>query len=301
MKKFFKTIIFLAVIAALFYGAYLSFRIIPENSFVIVFDHKNKRVDSVVSSGKKFIYKGLLFKNFSLIPYSSDGGFSSQIRMCIPGLEVLDEVTYDILIPVEISYRLNPKKIRMPADFKSRNFVKDMIEESLTKNFARELSILLKNGYSVELLESGYLNAEEKVFAGSKDFLNRNGIVISQIRINGIVRYPTNELYQSAKAFASEFLKLKNQYKLDVERAMQNIKLRNIELEDYYKELDKMSVVIKNNPAILKYIYIDKMSTGLKFYPPIDYSGYPLNLDETGVQSVPPKGQDIDNLKENIK
>ena len=68
------------------------------------------------------------------------------------------------------------------------------------------------------------------------------------------------------------------------------------EFELYLEKLTKVSSIIKDNPQILKYIYIDKMGDNIKVIISSDKTGIPGFLGESNDINPGVKG-DVDNLR----
>jgi hypothetical protein len=68
------------------------------------------------------------------------------------------------------------------------------------------------------------------------------------------------------------------------------------DFEFYYEKLLKISSLIKDNPNILKYIYIDKLGGNIKVIISSDKTGLPSMFGDLSESNSSVKG-DIDNLR----
>jgi hypothetical protein len=69
------------------------------------------------------------------------------------------------------------------------------------------------------------------------------------------------------------------------------------ENELYYEKLLKVSSMIKDNPEILKFIYIDKLGDDIKVIISSDKIGLPAMFSDTINNAKPGVKGDVDNLR----
>jgi hypothetical protein len=109
--------------------------------------------------------------------------------------------------------------------------------------------------------------------------------------------YPDTKLYQEA------LLKNREMRELDFSNKKQEILMKRqllkekSEFEFYFEKLSKVSTIIRDNPQILKYIYIDKMGDNIKVIISSDKTGIPAVFGETSDNSNPGVKGDVDNLR----
>ena len=69
------------------------------------------------------------------------------------------------------------------------------------------------------------------------------------------------------------------------------------ENELYFEKLLKVSSLLKDNPEILKFIYIDKMGDDIKVIISSDKTGMPSMFSEDSNGTKPDVKGDVDNLR----
>jgi len=69
------------------------------------------------------------------------------------------------------------------------------------------------------------------------------------------------------------------------------------ENELYFEKLLRVSSILKDNPEILKFIYIDKMGDDIKVIISSDKTGLPAMFNESSDGTKPGVKGDVDNLR----
>ena len=64
-----------------------------------------------------------------------------------------------------------------------------------------------------------------------------------------------------------------------------------------FEKLLRISSILKNNPEILKFIYIDKMGDDIKVIISSDKTGLPAMFNDSAEGTKPAAKGDVDNLR----
>lgn len=299
MKKFFRKVFLLALTVILIGGALLTVKYVKKHKFAVVIDKRNNMIAEVLEPGFSFIIRGLDYKNVSLRYFPINGVKKFNVKVMIPELADLEDDVYSIKFPVDVSYRVVPQKLNISLNDIDNDFIHSRMQSVIVSVFSKKLNNKFKEAYNPSQIEGIFIEIEADLMKEISSKIKFYGIEIVEIQRSGNVSFPGLEIYRTGLKYKKELLTLRQQNKLKREKLDNVLKMNDMSKENYRDNLKKMSALIKDNPLILKYIYIDKLVDSEKSVVPVDSSGYPLNLGNSVRTEVKKqtKSGEIDNLR----
>ncbi len=215
----------------------------------------------------------------------------------IPSLSSLTDDIYLIRIPLNISYRLSNENLPDPAYLSDKKQMDQYISNIASGICSTMLNDFLEPQYTRERLMLEQKRLNDDVAAEISRKLASLGIITEKFEFILPGYYPDTKLYQEA------LLKNREMRELDFSNKKHEILMKRqllkekSEFEFYFEKLSKVSTIIRDNPQILKYIYIDKMGDNIKVIISSDKTGIPAVFGETSDNSNPGVKGDVDNLR----
>ena len=297
MKTLIRLLIKLVVFISLIYGLYFSLYRSNNEELIVLRELKNNKVIQVCTSKYNFIWQGVLPWKFKIdkipVKYTS----IINITFKIPSLSALSDESYLIKLPSNINYSID--KTNMP-DISHMNSKTDLETYIFNKAAIICQSVLMQ--YIDPKYNKDDILRDEKVISESikseimKKFVNI-GIIVDKYEFISPGYYPENKLY------AEGLIQNKEMRDLDFSNRKQEILLseklikERYENELYFEKLLKISSLIKDNPEILKFIYIDKLGDDIKVIISSDKTGLPAMFSDNINNAKPGVKGDIDNLR----
>jgi hypothetical protein len=292
IKLLLKTFVFFLII----YSFIFSFYRLNENEYGLVKDNDNRIVAGFKSS-YNFIWQGSLPWKYKIEKIELKNSSLFDVVIQIPSLSSLADDIYFIRIPLNISYRINKENLPDLSFLSEKKYMDQYISGIASGVCSTMLIDYIEPQYSRErlLLEQKRLN--DDIAAEINRKLASLGIVTEKFEFILPGYYPDTRLYQEA------LLKNREMRDLDFSNKKQEILMKKqllkekSEFELYFEKLSKVSVLIKDNPQILKYIYIDKMGDNIKVIISSDKTGIPAVFGEASDNNNSGVKGDIDNLR----
>jgi len=287
IKLFIKILLLLLVIYGLFFSLYRA----ADGEIILLKDLSNNKNIHIFSSPVNFIWRGVMPWRYTASKMSVDNFTMINISIKMPSLSALDDDIYLIKLSADIEYQID--KTNLPNILYLLNS-KDNIEDYIAKK-AAAVSLTVLTAYIEPVYNKNRILSDEKIIADTiKDELIKktkgSGIIIHKVDFVLPGYYPDNKIYDRGVGLNEELAALNFKNKKDeIELNRQLIKDRKI-YELYYEKLLQISSIIKNNPEILKFIYIDKIGKDIKVI---------ISSDKTGVPAM--FGESLDKQKSDIK
>jgi len=115
------------------------------------------------------------------------------------------------------------------------------------------------------------------------------------VGVIGSVSIPGPEIYQEGVTLAAELRQIENTRQKDLlilENKLQKEDFRN---KKYLENLKEIAKLVKNNPDLLKYLYIKGFAKNVRAIITPDRTGLPFGLDFG--EKEPRTAGDVDNLR----
>jgi len=297
MNSLIRILIKILILAILVYLFIFTFYIARDDRIGIVKERSTGEVVLIFTNRFNFIWQGALPWVYNVEIADTRTASIMSVNIVIPSLSKLKDDIYCIKIPLSISYRLDRTNPPDKAVFRDRGvidaYVKDFIEAMCSSVLVNYLEPVYRRSDILKDEQVLYSTMISKLM----EKLKSAGIICDRLEIVSRGYFPEDELYREGLGRCKELRDL------DFVNMKQEITLKNrlfkekSEYELYYERLYRVSAMIKENPDILKYIYIDKMGDDIKVIISSDKTGIPVMfgspLDEKNADL---KG-DIDNLR----
>ena len=299
MKKLLRKLMVILVIFILGYLAYYPVFRIEEGNFALIEDRKDGINIGVLDSGFHFIPQGVLPDRISIIKFRKRKTEFFNLKIQIPLMVEMKSEFYSVKIPVSLLYQVNPAKLSV--DFhglrSDKMYFNRFLNKLLLGYFSKEFSQYLAPFYRGSTLKDNVEKEALDVYNIMREHCQRFGIEIIELRIIGDVQIPDMNTYLDGIRFYKEIMTLEKNSKKELiimESKLQRDKLHNAQL---YQKLNEISKLIKKNPDLLKYIYINKMADKVKVIVAPEKSGMPFGLDFRNKERDTKNKDEIDNLR----
>lgn len=295
MKGLFKKLFILLVLAAAVYVPLFSIQLLDEGELLAVENRETGRVIAVYNNKMNFVPWGTLFWEYRLCRFSDSRSLDFTVVIPIPPLQAMKSDHYSVKIPLRLNYRIDIAKL-FDQDYcaeygeKLDNYVKKQTDARL----ATELNQYLRPLYQPAKIESTINEIIGTVFQTCKEESAEQGIGIISFTKGGVPHVPDQAQFAEGLQFLAEIRQLEHKNAMAVMKLKNELALARFSDEDYYKKLGAISRLLKKNPDLIKYIYIDKLLGNVKVIIPSDLKDVVGNIGKGNFTS--PDG-DIDNLR----
>ena len=300
IRFFLKLVIIIIIMGAVGFGAWLSVSNVRQGELAVLEDYRNARVISIHGEGRHYIWQACIpvVYKVSILPVSRV--LSWDVIIPITGLADSEKSRFRIIVPVTFSYTLIPEKI---SDYQillsGGSKLESEIKKSLEGFIARQINEMLEPRYQRNALLAGVNSAVKDAAEKFDADYKKQGVTIDKFSLSGPVVLPSDDEYARAVRELAELARVKFENEKSFLLVNQKIREDRLLNSELYAKLREMSKIIKDNPDILKYIYIDKMSDNVKIIISSDKTGLPQSLDSELRESGPvqSKKKEIDNLR----
>jgi len=271
-------------------------RVSSDNEIGIVEDRTNKRVARTFSKPYNFIWEGAFPNWYSVYMIPCKKTANIIIRIPIPQLEDLKGDGYTMIIPLSVDYAIDGKKF---YDFEYLADGAKGLNELLAERIKGYLMKELKN-YFYPVFRREALNAEmeaiiKKVYDKAALQCRDTGLELSKLDLRGTASIPDYNVFNEGQAYIALIRKNENENEIELKKLKYRLERDKIEYQEFYSRLNKISEIVKKNPDMLKYIYIEKMAEKGRIIPSAEDFG---NLKIFNDKDRPKlKKGDIDNLR----
>jgi len=291
-----KFLIRILLLLVIIYGLFFSIYRVADDEIILLKDLSSNKNINIFSAPVSFIWQGVMPWKYTVSRMPVDNAAMINISVKIPSLSALDEDIYVIKLSADIGYRID--KTNLP-DILYLNSKGD-IEDYITKKAAAITWAVLSNYIEPVYNKRMILNNEKIITESVKQELIQKtkdlGIILNRVDFILPGYYPENRIYARGvvQNDALQDLDFKNKEdEIKLNRKLVEDKKNN---EIYYDKLLRISSIIRDNPNILKYIYIDKIGKDIKVIISSDKTGMPAMFDESLDKAKSDKKGDVDNF-----
>ncbi len=298
MKKTFVTIlIVIAILVACYVGLFSIHRAGPKDIGVV----KDLRTGTVVETFRRpwnFVWHGIMpwWYQVYRIPVERHGEF--EIIVPITNLKNLTNENYLIRIPIHAEYAIDKSTFtQINLLSRSGDTIEGLVRNQITGSFTRELYDFFDPLYQRERV---YREKDEiiiRVHESAKDLLKSYGLILESIRYTNVIILPDMATYAEGLRHSQELMRLDNRNEIILRELKGELERNRMENRRMYDKLTEISRIISKNPAVLKYIYIDKLSPNVKVILSSDRTGVPGFLEEKIDEDIQQNAGEIDNLR----
>jgi hypothetical protein len=295
LRKILFIIILLTVAGYLYVNCFF---IIEEGEFGLVRSEQTGDIIRVLDSGYQIIPEGIFPGEISLMTFRKRESRLFDLSIPIPSLEMTRSNFYAITIPVSIQYAISPERITLVTEEwgDNRHYIPHLLERFMTGYFVREFTPYFSPVYRRLELERDMdriiQSVSESLIAQGRAI----GIEITAFRLSGAVRLPDAGTFSDGLQYLRELMEVEKNNKKELIILRSKLERDEIYNKQFYKKLEEISKLIKGNPDLLKYMYIEKMADKVKVIITPEQSGMPFGLDFGSAEKEKRTG-DIDNLR----
>ncbi len=224
---------------------------------------------------------------------------SVELKIAIPPLGDLKSDFYRISIPVKLVATVDPRRLstepkRIAGD---RSAITAELKAALEGAFQKELSPYLAPLYNLNAIAANQAAIARAAIARGVEWGRGAGIYITSIEAAGNFQLPDQRTYNEGMQYYRDLQELERANKKQLIALATELEREKRLRAVYLEKLSEVSKLIRANPALLKYIYIDRLAGNVKVIIAPDKSGMPLGLDFGDAQEKGAKRGNIDNLK----
>ncbi|MCP4133277.1 MAG: hypothetical protein GY754_20075 [bacterium] len=233
-----------------------------------------------------------------------------NIEMPIPPLERLDGDAYTIKGKIKLDYNINREKFRKLNGLSNN---KAGLQKSVKTNVMGIVRGII-NPYLVPIYKRNELFAQKETILKNielqlGDYFKRSGLDLTSFKVIDTILLPDQQVYKDGLTHLTQVRNIERKNELNLETLRSRLARKRLKDEELYNKLTSLSKIIKKNPDILKYMYIEKMADNVKVI--VSSSGsaaLPINFD-AHTDAVPAKKQgtpasgngEIDNLSSQVR
>ncbi len=250
-------------------------------------------------SGFNFLWQGVVPQRISVRDYGARNSEIITAKVPVPPLGELKSDYYSISFPVSVIYEIDARRLAVNAGsvWSSAASVTAAVSRAFETSLERELSRWISPLYGRYAL----LNNRDRILHNAAEGASRYcagvGITIIAVELAGAVIAPDERTIAEGMAFYSEMRMIERNNKKELLFLGTTLEKDRQLRKDYFEKLNEMSKIIKANPDMLKYIYIDKMAGNVKVIIAPEKSGMPFGFDYVAPEKPAQRKGEIDNLR----
>jgi len=297
MKDLIKLLIKLSFLVLVVYSLILCFFSLKEYEVGLVKDISSGQIVTSFKSRYNFVWQAGLPWKYKAEKVEIKNAAIIDVIIQIPSLSSLTDDIYFIKIPLNISYQLKKDNLPDLSVIESRKNMDLYISGIISDIYRSYLIDDLEPVYDRNKLVQDQNKLNDKIFAEVNKKLASIGIIPERIEFLPAGYFPDKRLYEEGLVRNKEMRDLDfNNKKQEILLKKQLFKEKS-EHELYFEKLLRISTIIKDNPEILKYIYIDKLGDDIKVIISSDKTGIPAMFGDTNEANKSGVKGDIDNLR----
>ena len=264
---------------------------IEKSGCAVTLNRTSRVVTGFYTAGMHWTGFCSIFSPSAVLRNHISGTVSCELSAVIPGAPS-DDPVFHVKLPVEIRYHVGPSFLPQYADCDG-DFISRYFERTGTVLFRDALSRHVNDTAGADAAVAA---AVSEVVTQMKPVAFENGFV-SVESISHAASYPDTSRLASLQAHSGDKFRLMLAQELKALESEGDIR-RMKSYDDYYAaRLERISKIVATNPAILKYIYIDKLGGNVKMILSSGSEGYPFGLESERTQTNGHDDRQIDNLK----
>lgn len=288
-------VLLLSLIVAAGVAAWLGVVKIPSGNVMVI--KKGGMPVDFYTEGRRFVWQAAVPWLYSQERISLSGTETLSVEVPLPELANLNDKRYRIKVSMTAVYRIDPHtaSVKVLADTEARErIITKMTGDVISAEFAP----LLEGAYNEYLLqqqkEELVTDSVEKIVARAA----RQGILIENLTRTAPVAIPSQQDYYQGTLYQAELYRMYQEQEKRMILLEGDMKRQDMEKDAYYAELGRISKLLKDNPNLIKYIFIDRLSDRVKVILPPDTFGITDTHggDTTESDSTPRQGP-VDNLR----
>jgi hypothetical protein len=294
-----KKLLLIIVLSAVAYTGITSIVLVSEKSVAVITATQTGEVVQVCGPGINFVVKGFFFWtiNTAMFPLSNRQEFEAAIP--VYPLHALGSSYYSILVPVSVSYEIDLAKVYITKDSvaNQKSMYLNAIRGIVKSTFERAFEPYMRSRYLRSDLERDFNTVFSSVSESARQQCSDIGIVLKNFKLSGMPVFPDEQTYAMGLQYLYELRDIEKETKKELIILQGKLKKEEISNKQLMKKLNAISTLVKDNPDLLRFLYIDKISGNVKVIISPDKSGFPFGLGFDSVPSRKNSRGEIDNLR----
>ena len=287
---------FLFAVLLACWAFYFSVVTLDEEKAGAVEDLRINRIVRVFFERKNFIWQGAFPWWYSVYEISLKKSVDYEVALPVYGLEGLKGDAYLSKTQVSFTYRIIREKFKSLEKLgKNSQDLEDDIKNSIRGILGDELNRHFTPVYRGNAVNNDRETISANISNGIKSKYESLGVEILNVTIPGRIAVPDLRTYHDGIRHIANVRDLEKKNEIQLKALESRISQEKLADRQKYDRLNEMSKIIRDNPDILKYIFIEKMSDNVKVIISSDKTGFPLFLDDKKREKGLKEG-DISNI-----
>ncbi len=285
-------VILLLTFAAM--GAYFTVFMVDEGEYGVITSTDDDEVVAVLPPGMHFVPRAVFPWKTALTYGRAKASNMFDLSVPLPGLEELDSRHYSVGIRVNAAWEVDFQTVTGDL-LAEKGRVVHTIGKFLKGGFTGEMAPYLHPMYNSRKLELEMEAVSDRVFEAVKKKCAGIGIRVLTMGLVGPVSVPNPEIFREGVSLAAELRQIENTNRKDLLILENKLRKEDFKNKKYLENLREIAKLVKNNPDVLKYLYIKGFSKNVRAILMPERTGLPFGLDfgEKG----PRKEGDVDNFR----
>lgn len=292
-----KAFLILLLAAALYVFLTAVFWTSPEE-FTLVRD-RDGGARTVLGPGFGFVWQGLVPDRLEISRYPKRAPEFIEARVAIPPLGDLEGDHYAIKVPLSVTYEVAPGALWVARASEQREGRPgaSRMKELADKAFSAALGPYTEQAYN----RFGIMRDREKITAAAYELMKgraaRAGLTVVSMELSGPMVLPEPLVYQEGLAFLAELREIERRNHKEYLALKSELEREKKRKKEYLEKLSDISRLVKSNPDLLKYIYIDRLGGDVKVILAPEKSGMNFGLSLEDERIAEKRKGEIDNLR----
>ncbi len=277
-------------------GAYSAIFIVGETDFGVLKDARDGEVITILNPGFNIVWKAAIPWLVEVDYHRVKSSALVDAEIPLPGLEVLSSPVYSVTLRLNLVYEIDYHSISDEL-VESKTAYRNAMTKYITSALKKEIYTYLYPVYNNVNLEKDFEEMTASAFIMAKKACLAAGIKIITYDLIGSVGIPDDGIYREGTILAADLRKIENDNKKELILLENILRKEDQKHKKYLENLRDVAKLVKNNPDLLKYLYIKGFSDKVKVILTPDKTGLPFGLDLEAKEGTASKKGEIDNLR----
>lgn len=297
MLSLIKTLIRILFFTAIVYAFLFTFFILEDDQLGLVRDAENDKAVYLFNGPYNFVWYGFTPWLYKIEKMPLGYSLSAEVEVSL--LPWADDRTgsLDIKVPLEISYKINREVPPELSFFQNSSSRRDFIVNTAKEVCTSVLKEYIEPEYKRREIERNEEALIKMITEGINRDLKRVGIESESVNSTGSFVLPSLALYRDAMLKDKEIKEIAFRNRIQEMHLKNSLEKEKIAAEAYYEKLSRIGDMVKDNPDILKYIYIDKIAPNIKVIISSEKNSMPVLFGQDQDPSGADLNKEIDNLR----
>ncbi len=298
MKNFGWKIFAIFLVGSVIYGAYTGLYIVGDDQFGVLKDEAGG-ANRYLYPGYNIVYQNLVPGRVKVTLHRKKAADSIEIKIPVSPLQDLKSDYYNVILKVNISYEISTRELTVgPEDFaENPHAVTELLTKILQSHFEKKLYPYMVPNYNRAAMSNAVAQIIKDAAREVSAFALGMGVKINTVESAGNMYLPDNKTYFEGLALMDQIRTIENNNRKEMLIIKNSLEKEKLLKQEYLGKLGDISKLIKENPDLLKYIYIDRLAGNVKVIIAPEKTGMPLNLDSDNKTENKKLRGEVDNLR----